>query len=254
MKKAKKVLSLISNIHYLKLGFRSLLFLSAVGAYLADRFVGHSYLLDIFSDKPIVFRIIWAVFIVEIFLRFFPSRLESMGCQKQFKRNFKPREVPKEDVITHKKYSAITVAFITVLAAAIVGLLYYTHVIDEEIIFIICLFFSIVDMVCILFFCPFQEWIMKNKCCVTCQIYNWDYPMMFLPLIFIPNFYTWSLLGLSLALVIEWEILKKLYPERFIERSNCSLSCENCREKLCSHKASLKRFLKNARKHIHKPQ
>jgi hypothetical protein len=93
---------------------------------------------------------------------------------------------------------------------------------------------------------------MKNKCCVTCQIYNWDYPMMFLPLIFIPNFYTWSLLGLSLALVIEWEILKKLYPERFLERTNCSLSCENCREKLCSHKTSLKRFLSKVRAHMHK--
>jgi hypothetical protein len=252
MKKAKKVLSLISNIHYLKLGFRILLFCTALGSYLIDVLTGHNYLMDIFSDKPIVFRIIWAIFIVEIALRFFPSRLESMGCQKQFKHNYKPRIPADDNVISHKKYSAIIVAIITVIAAAIVGILYYTHIIDESIIFIICLFFSIVDMVCILFFCPFQEWIMKNKCCVTCQIYNWDYPMMFLPLIFIKNFYTWSLLGISLALVIEWEILKALYPERFLERSNCSLSCENCREKLCSHKTSLRRFLAKIRSHKNK--
>ncbi|MBR4304285.1 MAG: hypothetical protein IKT81_03025 [Clostridia bacterium] len=252
MKRAKKVLSLISNIHYLKLIFRSLLFCTALGCHILDLFTEHNYLMDIFSDRPIVFRIIWAVFIVEIALRFFPSRLESMGCQKQFKRNFKPRETEKTDVITHKKYSAIIVAAVTVAVAAIIGGLYYAGIINEEIIFIICLFFSIVDMVCILFFCPFQEWMMKNKCCVTCQIYNWDYPMMFLPLIFIKNFYTWSLLGMSLALVIEWEVLKKLYPERFLEKSNCSLSCENCREKLCSHKTSLKRFLSKVRAHMRK--
>ena len=46
--------------------------------------------------------------------------------------------------------------------------------------------------------------------------------------------------------------LKKLYPERFLERTNCSLSCENCREKLCSHKTSLKRFLSKVRAHMHK--
>ncbi|MBQ2755884.1 MAG: hypothetical protein IJF27_04355 [Oscillospiraceae bacterium] len=243
MKKVKKVLSLISNIHYIKLGFRILLFLAALCAYIVDIMTGHSYLMDLWSDKPIVFHAIWLVFVVEIALRFFPSRLESMGCQKQFKRNYRPRTQEPGSLIVHKKYSAITVAVITVAVAAIVGVLYYTGVIDAQIIFIICLFFSIVDMVCILFFCPFQEWIMKNKCCVTCQIYNWDYPMMFLPLIFVKNFFTWSLLGLSFALVIEWELLKYRYPQRFVEATNCSLSCENCREKLCSHKKSLRRFL-----------
>jgi hypothetical protein len=194
-----------------------------------------------------VFFAIWLVFVIEIALRFFPSKLESMGCQKQFSRNFKPRIKEKTDIIVHRKYSAIIVAVITVAIAAIIGILFYTGVIDEEIIFIICLFFSVFDMICILFYCPFQEWIMGNKCCVTCQIYNWDYPMMFLPLIFIRNIYTFSLLMLSFALVIEWEVLKHKYPERFLEKSNCSLSCENCKEKLCSHKVSLKKFLARQR-------
>lgn len=242
MKRLRPIISLISNIHYVKLFFRSFLFLSAIGSYICDKATG-TQLFDLFSNNPIVFITIWLVFVIEIALRFFPSKLESMGCQKQFKRNFKIRETEKREYITHRKYSAIWVALITVAVAAIIGVLYYTNVIDEEIIFIICLFFSVVDMVCILFFCPFQEWIMHNKCCVTCQIYNWDYPMMFLPLIFIRNAYTVSLLVLSFALVIEWEVLKHKYPQRFLEKTNCSLSCENCKEKLCSHKKSLRRFL-----------
>lgn len=242
MKKLKPIISVISNIHYIKLFFRSFLFLSAVFAYICDR-INRTELFDFYSHRPVVFITIWFLFVIEIALRFFPSKIESMGCQKQFERNFKPREVPKEGTILHRKKSNIIVAGITVAVAAIIGILFYSGVIDEEIIFIICLFFSVFDMVCILFFCPFQEWIMQNKCCVTCQIYNWDYPMMFLPLIFVRNIYTFSLLVLSFALVIEWEILRKKYPERFLEKTNCSLSCENCKEKLCSHKKSLRRFL-----------
>jgi len=248
--KKKLVISLISNIHYIKLGFRSLLFLAAVATYIADKLWNTGGFLDIGSRHSYVFLIIWTIFVIEIALRFFPSSLESMGCQKQFARNFKKRETPLSDVIVHKPYSEIAMAGITLLAAAIVGVLYYTKVIDSEIVFIICLLFSVVDMVCILFFCPFQEWVMKNRCCVTCPIYNWDYPMMFLPLIFLRNFYTWSLLALSLLLVIKWEVIKKKYPERFMEQHNCSLSCENCKEKLCHHKKSLKRFLKTLRFHV----
>ena len=242
LKRLKPIISLISNIHYVKLIFRSFLFLSAVFAYISDKVWG-TQLFDIFSTNPVVFITIWLVFVIEIALRFFPSKLESMGCQKQFRRNFKPREKEKDGYIVHRKYSAIWVALITVAVAATIGVLFYSGVIDEEIIFIICLFFSVFDMVCILFFCPFQEWIMHNRCCVTCQIYNWDYPMMFLPLIFIRNAYTISLLVLSFALVIEWEVLKRKYPERFSEKTNCSLSCENCTEKLCAHKESLRKFL-----------
>ena len=241
-KKLAPVISFISNIHYIKLAFRSFLFLAAVCAYICDR-VWRTELFDFYSHRPVVFITIWLVFVVEIALRFFPSKIESMGCQKQFKRNFKTRKEPKENTILHRRGSNIIVAVITIAVAAIIGALFYGGVIDEELIFIICLFFSVFDMICILFFCPFQEWIMGNKCCVTCQIYNWDYPMMFLPLIFVRNAYTLSLLLLSFALVIEWEILRKKYPERFLEKTNCSLSCENCQEKLCSHKKSLRRFL-----------
>ena len=73
---------------------------------------------------------------------------------------------------------------------------------------------------CILFFCPFQTWFLKNKCCSTCRIYNWDYAMMFTPLFFVRRPYTWSLLVLSVALLARWEITFFRYPERFSEETN----------------------------------
>jgi hypothetical protein len=94
-------------------------------------------------------------------------------------------------------------------------------------------------MICILFFCPFQTWFLKNKCCAACRIYNWDYAMMFTPLFFVRRDYAWSLLVLSVALLIRWEITFYRHPERFSENTNEYLQCKNCQERLCSHKKQL---------------
>ena len=115
---------------------------------------------------------------------------------------------------------------------------------------LIALAYSVCDMICILFFCPFQTWFMKNRCCATCRIYNWDFAMMFTPLLFVPHFYTWSLLGIALALLIEWEYLLHKYPERFSESTNQCLSCANCPEKLCHHKKQLQHFLRRNREYL----
>ena len=63
--------------------------------------------------------------------------------------------------------------------------------------------------------------------------------MMFTPLFFVSKTYTWSLLVLSMALLIRWEITFYRYPERFSENTNDYLKCENCTEKLCGHKKQL---------------
>ena len=114
------------------------------------------------------------------------------------------------------------------------------NIIDEGILVLICLAYSICDMICILWFCPFETWFMRNRCCCTCRIYNWDFAMMCTPLIFIKSTYTGSLVILSLIILIKWEITYRLYPERFSTQTNQSLSCAMCEEKLCQHKTQLK--------------
>jgi hypothetical protein len=66
--------------------------------------------------------------------------------------------------------------------------------------------------------------------------------MMFTPLFFVAKPYTWSLLALSVALLVRWEITFYRHPERFSENTNDFLRCANCSEKLCSHKKQLKRL------------
>ena len=177
-------------------------------------------------------------------IRFFPSKLESMGCQKQFEKNYIPNNSNKEIVFKKKPFTTRIVLISWILLNAIFGILYYLNIFDKGILLLISFAYGVCDMICILFFCPFQTWIMKNKCCTTCRIYNWDFAMMFTPLIFIPSVYTYSLVLISLILLFKWELYYHKYPERFMENTNLSLHCENCKEKLCHHKKQLRYFMK----------
>ena len=232
-------LSKISLLHYYKLVFRSVLFLLVAIVYLYDRLHDTpGRILNGVAKRPVLMLMIWIIFVIEMILRFFPSKVESMGCQKQFARNYLPQKSPRP--LPSDRASIMAVAAVWLLLNGIIGVLYLTEIIDWGILLLVSLAYSVCDMICILFFCPFQSWFMKNKCCGTCRIYNWDYAMMFTPLLFIPSWFTWSLSGLGIALLVNWEILRYCHPERFYEETNANLSCANCQEKLCSHKRQLR--------------
>ena len=237
MKKIKKKkISKISALHILQLVLRSALFLAATAMYVLDK-------VDVLKDNKIVNSVVWVFFVVAMLLRFFPSRFESMGCQKQFAKNYKPIGEGITPTNQSWKRTAL-VALVWFALNGIFGTLYFLHLFDEGILILIALAYSVCDIICILFFCPFQTWFMKNRCCTTCRIYNWDFAMMFTPLVFIPSLYTYSLLGCALALLARWEITYRLHPERFSTDTNQCLDCSNCEEKLCSHKKQLQGFLK----------
>lgn len=241
-------ISKISALHYTKLIYRSALFLIALYCYL---FHLRQYHDDLFGIPLPIIVLIWCVYIIEMILRFFPSRFESMGCQKQFLKNYKPTgKEPDLAEMRHQNRAVAVIALIWIALNLFLGLFLKLGIISREALFLICLAFGVCDMICILFFCPFHTWIMKNKCCVSCRIYNWDYAMMFTPLIFFPGFFTWSLLLVAVGLLVKWEITARRYPERFLERNNGNLSCANCEEKLCHHKKSLQRFLKKQKRMI----
>ncbi len=247
MSRKKIRLSKISLLHYWKLFFRGGLFLAAAIVYIVDRVQAFHMETDFlgFLMHPYFLAFIWAVFAAEMLLRFFPSHMESKGCQKVFKRNYIPAAKPRPCRDDRKATLAILAAWLGL--NGIIAVLYFTDIIDVGILLLIALAYSVCDMICILFFCPFQTWFLKNKCCGTCRIYNWDFAMMFTPLALIPHFYTWSLLGLGLALVINWEIVWRRHPERFYEETNDALSCANCEERLCAHKKQLHQLHKKLR-------
>lgn len=240
---------MISALHYIKLTFRSGIFLAAVVIYLMGRNEGSNSLFDEVENPPIILVLIWLIFAIEMILRFFPSKFESMGCEKQFASNFVPApNCVKTKVGNIDAKATFRVAAIWIGLNSIIGALFFANILDGGILLLISLAYSVCDMICILFFCPFQTWFMKNKCCGSCRIYNWDYAMMFTPFLFIKTPYTWSLLILALILLAKWEVVYRRHPERFSEATNSSLSCSKCFEKLCQHKKQLQRFLEQQKK------
>jgi len=234
-----KKLTLISVVHYIRLAYRTFLFLAVLFLYVRNRILGIGMTLMNMEkgNGRFILTAVWLVFMVEMIFRFFPSKIESPGCQKQFPQNYQPSG--RTDVELHDNSATMIVALVWVAFNLIPGWLYMNGIIDEGIIILLCLAYSVCDMVCILFFCPFQTWFLKNRCCVVCRIYNWDYAMMFTPLFFINNVYSWTLLAEAILLLFRWEISVWRFPERFSENTNCSLKCANCSEKLCTHKKQL---------------
>lgn len=237
-----KKFTAVSILHCTKLVGRSLLLIAATVLYIISVFKGDGSTFGGLEYNEYFLLALWTIFFVEMLFRFFPSHLESPGCQKVFKRRFIPTETKNVKLNTWK--STLTVLLSWLGLNGIIGILFYVGVIDEGILVLISLAYAVCDMICILFFCPFQTWIMKNRCCVTCRIYNWDYAMMFTPLVFINNVFARSLFAVSMVLVLVWELTVLKNPQRFSEVTNGCLSCVNCNEKLCHHKKQLKGFIK----------
>ena len=236
----KKKLSKISRFHFFRLSYRALLFVMLLIGYVASRAYGINMLKPAATWGYAVAVIFWVVFVIEMVCRLFPSKLESPGCQKQFARNY--IRSGRADIIIHDNHATLMALIIWVLFNMVFGALHMAGILDDGLMLLLCSAYSICDHICILFFCPFQSWLLKNKCCTTCRIYNWDFAMIFTPLFFIEKSYLLVLLLLALAILMRWEITFFRHPERFSENTNEYLRCENCKEKLCVHKKQLRRL------------
>jgi hypothetical protein len=74
---------------------------------------------------------------------------------------------------------------------------------------------------------------MRNRCCATCQIFNWDGIMAATPLLFVGGWFGWSIIAIALIVLVRWEVTAFQHPERFSESTNSRLSCARCAERLC---------------------
>lgn len=186
-----------------------------------------------------IFHLLWFVWMVDMILQIVPLKNKvALGSQKLFATHFRPLRAKinykaLKNYIIFTTKSAYKVMLLWVLLIAIIGVLYCNNVIDKMALFMISVFFYVCDLICVLIWCPFRL-IMKNKCCTTCRIFNWDHLMMFLPLIFMGGFFAISLVVMAVLAWLVWEVCVMIYPERFWERTNVSLKCSECTDKLCT--------------------
>lgn len=230
-------LSKVSVLHYIRLIYRSAIFIALLVFYILSKLNGQKTMISRLEEAPAIIIFVWVVFAAEMIFRFFPSKLESPGCQKQFASNY--IKTGETDIVIQDNNATVLVLLIWIAFNMVFGALHMAGVLDDGFMILLCSAYSVCDVICILFFCPFQTWFMKNKCCSTCRIYNWDYAMMFTPLFFVRKSYLWSLLVISLLLLIRWEITFYRHSERFSENTNGFIKCTNCNEKLCTHKKQL---------------
>lgn len=237
---------MISSIyHFFRLCVRCIVFLLLLNHYILNRYIA---IPDIFESKEIrsgAVIVLFVVFIVEMAFRFFPNPIECKGVQKQFKRNLIKTANP--DAVKETHNGTMLAATLFFGGNAVFGLLRMLGIFDDGIMVLLSSLYSIGDIVCILFFCPFQSWFLHNRCCTTCRIYNWDFCMLLTPMLFVDNWYGRILLGIAFVLMLRWELAFFLHPDNFSESTNEYLKCANCDEKLCVHKNNVRRLLNGKR-------
>lgn len=184
-------------------------------------------------------HLLWGVWVFDMLAQLFPiSRSLSIGSLKVFRQHFRPireklsRSALKKHIAS-AGWGAFKVLVVWSLLIAAIGALHTAGILSHVHLFLITAFFYVCDLICVLIWCPFRL-MMKNRCCTTCRIFNWDHLMMFSPLVFTPSFFCTSLMLTSLAVFIVWELCILLYPERFFEQTNAALRCSNCTDKLCT--------------------
>lgn len=185
-------------------------------------------------------HVLWFVFMSLMILHLFPMDILSMALRKEQKKQYWEEknysEIKLMKFVKEQNVRAWMVMLVWLSLNAVIGFLYLFQVLDEADLFMCTVFFFLCDYICILLFCPFQTFIMKNKCCVNCRIYDWGHFMMFTPMLFIRNFFSWSLFFTSLIVLIHWEIIYAKHPERFWNGSNKTIQCTNCKDKTCQFK------------------
>ena len=188
-------------------------------------------------------HVVWIIWIIDMVLQLIPLQKHiPIGSQKNFKIHFRPvietveSSLRKERIINHIKSLTIAAYKVFILWAAlivVIGLLYVYGPIEGGHLFLFAVTFYVCDLICVLFWCPFRVFIMKNKCCTTCRIFNWDHLMMFSPFLFLPSFFAVSLYVLAIVIWAIWELTVLVFPERFSLMSNRTLKCSECTDRLC---------------------
>ena len=239
MKNKNKDTSEIRKIYFLRLIGRIIVLLAAVLLYISDKNSFNVAEGWTFFSRFSLLHLLWGIWLWDMLLQLIPVKAHiSIGSQKVFESLFKPIK-EKINYNNLKQYikdttaSAYKVMIIWIILTVVISIFHLNGVIDTGMIILISIFFYVCDLICVLIWCPFRL-IMKNKCCTTCRIFNWDHLMMFLPIISVNSFYSWSLVILSFMIWLVWELCVLIYPERFWENSNMALRCSECTDKLCT--------------------
>ncbi|MBO5228816.1 MAG: hypothetical protein J6B39_07475 [Lachnospiraceae bacterium] len=239
------VKTLMLKKYLVKFAIRIVIFIFMAVMYIKDKALMYDLMTPPVWMGITPVHVLWLVFMVMMLLHIFPPKEVTMALRKADKEKYEEQKDYSElellKYVQDQNVKAWKVMLVWLSFNAVFGILYLFKIIDNADLLMLTVFYFLSDYICILLFCPFQTGIMKNRCCVNCRIYDWGHFMMFTPMLFIKNFFSWSLFFTSCVVLIKWEIIYAKHPERFWNGSNKALKCANCKDKTCQIKNALKK-------------
>ena len=191
-------------------------------------------------------HLLWLLWMGDMVTQLIPARShvalgsqKHLGCYCESAKEVDPAVL--RAFVNSSDRGALKVFVIWLVLTVVVGTLYITDVLSASFLLLISVLFFLCDLICVLFWCPFRVFLMKNRCCTTCRIFNWDHLMMFSFLVFVPSFYTLSLFFASAVVFVVWEVRFHRHPDRFWDRTNRALRCVSCTDKLCACTACIRK-------------
>ena len=154
-----------------KLWIRIFIFLFMIGLYVYDK-----QLIETFIYQPLYLgitplHILWVVFMIMMVTHLFPKEPFTMALLKSEKEKYVPVENYSKlellEFIQDQNIKAWKVMLVWLIGTGIVGIIYSFDWIGKAELILLSMFYFLCDYICILFYCPFQSLIMKNKCCVN---------------------------------------------------------------------------------------
>ena len=225
------------NLYLVKLSVRVAVFAATLALYIYDKKLIISFLHQPLFSTINFIHILWFMFMFMMLRHLFPKDGFTMALLKSHGEKYTPAQGHSRlellEYVQDRNIKAWKVMLVWLTGNGVVGILHATDALDNADLLMLSVFYFLCDYICILFYCPFQSHIMKNKCCVNCRIYDWGHFMMFTPMMFIHNFYALSLFFMAGVVLIHWELIYAKHPERFYYGTNRKLQCTNCQDRTC---------------------
>ena len=184
--------------------------------------------------------VLWVAVLLSMVAQLSPKSDLTTGCLKQYPARYDPvSDYPPDQLrqaVSQQNRGACKVAAVWLTINLAFGALYHRGILRIPHLVLLCAFYFLCDLICVLFFCPFQTFLMHNRCCVNCRIFAWGSWMMAAPLMSVPHWYAQSLFWTGIVVLLCWEVRYRRHPERFWSGSNRNLQCAHCKEQLCRYK------------------
>ena len=189
--------------------------------------------LDYLNTRNPIPWLFWAVLATDMLFRLIPNRKIPIGARKHFASSFAPAVNPCRRYKSPHRGAFLCALTWVAITGGTIAAMRFAGILSPAALIVFAALYAVVDMLFILVFCPFRAFFTRARCCATCRIHAWDYPMIIMPLIIYPGVVSISLFVMAALVVARWEIALMRHPERFSDEFNINLRCSNCIGKIC---------------------